>query len=122
LQVEGDRPLVAVSVLLVRAAAGAARPAALARRGVDAHDVGAPVGELADTGGPGSRDGEVDDPDVVERQRHRSGPRRPQAWGMPLPATSCPPSVVMTSPTVYAPAREERKMQRPAMSSGVPTR
>src|SRR5690606_26844203 len=80
------------------------------------------VGELADTGGPGSRDGEVDDPDVVERQRHRSGPRRPQAWGMPLPATSCPPSVVMTSPTVYAPAREERKMQRPAMSSGVPTR
>jgi TonB family protein len=36
--------------------------------------------------------------------------------------TTMPPSQVMTSPTVKAPAREDRNRARPAMSSGVPTR
>ena len=37
-------------------------------RQVDPDDVGAPVGQLADAGGAGARDGQVDDADVGERK------------------------------------------------------
>ena len=68
-----------MQVLEVGAAAGAEDGARVF--GVDGHldpdHVGAPVGELADARGPGACHGEVDHPDVVERQHAVGHPELP---------------------------------------------
>ena len=48
---------------------------------------------------------------------------RPRSTGEVLTyELACPPSHLMTSPTVNAPARELKKIAKPAISCGVPTR
>src|SRR5690606_13583366 len=106
-EVEGDRPLVAVHVLVVRApmVTADARFGRIVGR-IDADHLGPPVGELADAGGSGSRHRQVDDPDVVERKAHGVVPPGGSPAGPSSglrdapPALIWPPSVVITSATV----------------------
>src|SRR5204863_1119443 len=62
LQVQRHRPLVAVQILKVRAAARAARlfAAGILQQRIDLDDVGAPVRQLADAGRPRADAGEVE--------------------------------------------------------------
>src|SRR6185437_1930503 len=94
LQVQGQRPLVAVQVLEVAsmpAVRGQARRGQAGRR-LHPDDVGSPVGELADAGGTRARDRQVDDADVAERKMRGHAAHRPTPrWSLAtLPSSTRP--------------------------------
>jgi hypothetical protein len=100
LQIQRDRPFVAVQVLKVEALAAARDIFALAGRRLDADHIRAPVREVPNRRGPGARQRQVQHRDAVQRQarlgqhslvhwafRHRSNLQRP---------ADCPPHWLIT--------------------------
>src|SRR5262249_12726822 len=110
LQVQGQRSLVPVQVLEVAPVPGLPRHARRGRVGrvgrwLHADDVGAPVGELADTGGARARDRQVDDADIAKGKINghassppRTDPARPHAFyhrGPPGRSAAVAPAVTL---------------------------
>ena len=109
LQVQGQRPLVAVQVLevgAVPAVRGQARRRQAGRR-LHPDDVGAPVGELADAGGARACDRQVDDADVVERKMRGHA-------GSPPDAAPEPGTTLLSSTRPVAATRRGMRDRHPA--------
>ena len=108
LEVQGQRPLVPVQVLEVAAVPGFVGRAVggVAGRRLHPDDVGPPVGQLADAGRAGPRHGEVDDPDVAEREMpHPNDGTHDPARRPAGPPGTCPDPRAVRAAARCAPAR-----------------
>src|SRR4051794_16451694 len=82
LQIERQRPLVAVQILEIGTVAAAAGRIGMLAGRLDLDDIGAPIGKLSDGGRPRPMRGQIDHPVAVERQiRHRGVPH---GWSVSL--------------------------------------
>ena len=109
LQVERHRPLVAVQILEVRAAARAARlfAAGVLQQGIDLDDIGAPVRELPHAGRPGADAGQIEHGEAGQglrgaREGHSEGSGMDRNGSEDAPSAESPRLVMRQQPDSIA--------------------